>query len=180
MRLFYLSLLLFLVNTAVGSSIDNFKLVEFRLYPNNPLVGQNTTVLIIPEKFSGDIELKTIIEATFDGEEISLEYLGQNLWKFSSVILQEAKDYVLITRVSIEDKKQADSLRNEISKLTREVEHLRIKIQLESDEDVRFRLNLEMEGKIADRQDLQDFLPSFRRFIGEEIFKFAVTAGQGF
>lgn len=176
----FLCFLLFLItNSSFGMNSSYVELAQFRIHPTISVQGQPVTILILPEKFTGDIELKTVIEANFEGTEVSVEDLGNDIWKFSSPVLNDLKSYQLSVRVFIEDKAQTQITRSEIQKLTREIERLKLEIQLETDEDIRERLVFELEEKEGHKNDLQDFLPSLRRYLGEELFQFNVTSGQG-
>lgn len=177
MRMLFLFLLL--STTAFGMNEVSVKLADFRIHPSAPVVGDEVTVLIIPEKFTGDIELNSYVEGSFESEDVYIEKLNKDVWKFNSVALEEARDYTLTARIFIEDKLQSEITRKEIEKLTREIARLTAQIRMESDPIVLERLTAEKENKEADRDELLNFLSSLRRFVGEEIFRFTVTAGKG-
>lgn len=172
-------LLLFITSSSFGMNREFVELAQFRIHPTVPTLGNSATILILPEKFTGDIALKTVVEVSFEGSEAFVEDLGNDIWKFTSPELTEERDYALTAKIYIEDKVQSQITRKEIQKLTVAIERLKNQILLETDEDIRLRLVFEMEEKEGHKKDLQDFLPHLRRYIGEETFQFSATAGQG-
>src|SRR5690606_4869362 len=98
MKLLFLLLLLISgssLGSSLGSSSNNVELAQFRIHPEEPTQGQPVTILILPEKFTGDIELKTAVEANFEGTAVFVEDLGNDIWKFSSPVLNDLKTYHL-------------------------------------------------------------------------------------
>lgn len=178
MRFFCLLFLLLTIN-AFGFS-DYTKLADFRIYPLSPVVGQEVTVLILPEKFTGDIELASYIEGQFEGENVHFERLNDDIWKFNSLALTEPGTYSLKARIYIEDKAQSEIARKEIGILTVEIARLDVLITRESDPTMREALILERVTKEAKKEELVTSLSSLRKFLGDETFNFTVTAGLEF
>lgn len=167
------SLIVLLCAGLVHSKVDsNGKLAKIKLLGETAELNQRVSVLVYPEKFSGDIPLDTIVKAKFDNQSVTMERFGDSLWRYKTPVLAEIKAYHFIAEIYIEDKKQADITRAEIQNLSEEIAILGIQIQHASDPVLLQQLMLERDQKIEDKAELNNLIEQLRRFVGTETFSF--------
>lgn len=166
--------LLFILSSSFSHSkiASNGKFAKIKLLEGSASLNQKVSVLVYPEKFSGDIPLDTIVKAKFENQNVSMERFGDSLWRFKTSVLTEVKAYVFIAEIYIEDKKQADITRSEIQHLSEEIAQLGSQIQHENDPVILQQLMAERDQKIEDRTDLTNLIEQLRRFVGTETFSF--------
>lgn len=175
----FVSLFLILGASFAHSNVDsNGKLARIKLLEGSATQNQKVSVLVYPERFTGDIPLDTIVKAKFESQVVSLERFGDSLWRFKTPVLSVVKSYVFIAEIYIEDKKQADITRTEIQKLSEDIAHIDFEIQHTADPVILQQLMNERDQKVEDRTDLTNLIDQLRRFVGTESFSFFPVNSQ--
>lgn len=154
------------------------KFAKIKLLEGTAIQNQKVSVLVYPQRFTGDIPLDTIVKGKFDNQVVTLERFGYSLWRFKTPVLSEIKSYVFIADVYIEDKKQADITRTEIQTLSEEIAQLAYQIQYEADPVVLQQLMNERDQKIEDKTELSTLIDQLRTFVGTESFSFVPANTQ--
>jgi len=158
-------------------SLSTDALLKYRLSPENPVQGQSVTVFIEAEtQFDSSDEVKLFLEAHLDADSAPIELLHptEKLWIYRSAVFTTIANHTLKTKMIIEDYRESKQIRDALIVLNQEIMRLQTELMHEGDPARRAVIQAELNGRLQQREDLQNVLLTLRKPIGEESFKFSV------
>jgi len=173
-RLFFVSICSFAFVQAASASTLDQKLIDFKIVPANPKVGERLALFARVESFTKN---ETILEATIDdGNTLKFERAGGDLWSVSLNPYAVVGPHQITIRVLVRDQLESTRLQQAINRLNQAIRDLNTQIAATTDPEVIAALTEQRDQKQAEADLLESELENLKVLFKEESFGFSVSS----
>lgn len=157
---------------AKTAALKASEILKVSIVPEVPKVGDSPSIFIQPITGFGDYE--AVVEATLNGNPVTLEMPATELWIFDTGPLSEIRQHEFLVKLYVQPKVDADQIRDAIAALNTQIENLNQLIDQTTDPVERAALEAQRDQKVAELNELILALSNLKRFVGETNFSFRV------
>lgn len=148
-------------------------LVRITVSPELPKQGEKVTIFAQPS--TGFVDSELVLEGKLDGAAVGMEHPAEKLWIHNAGAFTEIKTHTFSAKLYIQDRAQAQQIRDAIVALEAQVTDLEAQIAAATDPSEIAQLTAQRDEKVALKNQMVAALADLKTAVGEQTQEFSIV-----